>query len=416
MFVKKLILASLLAVAPLAAEAAPVRVLFVGNSYTFGHHDPALRYNAAAVTDLTAPSRGGPFANNNPPRPYQPRPWGGVAGIFKQFTDQAGLDYEVSHSTRNAASLRGHFLESNPDGWTMRNNIAEQTWDKVVLQEQSDDALARRTNANNVTLAGNPEYFRFYSDTIRKFVQSTAPIPAFRDLERFPGSTDAERTAACRAAGNSLTNCETVRGPFSNANADPGTEVYLYQTWARPNLVDGAFVTTTNLMTGEITRSATPSLGTFFPDLESMTAELKAAFETAVAGGGFAGVAPVGEAFLRAVQTGVATRDMWADDALTDGLIDLWHLDGTHASRFGSYLSALVLFGELTGLDPASLGAGERAARELGIGRAQARQLQRVASDQLGFVAPVPLPATGALALAGLALLHVVARRRRAGN
>ena len=30
-------------------------------------------------------------------------PWGGVAGIFEQFTVQAGLGYEVALPTRNAA-------------------------------------------------------------------------------------------------------------------------------------------------------------------------------------------------------------------------------------------------------------------------------------------------------------------------
>ncbi len=106
---------------------------------------------------------------------------------------------------------------------------------------------------------------------------------------------------------------------------------------------------------------------TFFASLEDMTVELRPAYEAAAnfaaadGSGGVAGIAPVGEAFMRAVQSGVATRDMWADDALSDGLIDLWFDDGTHARKYGSYLSALVLFGTLIALDPALFGAGERA-------------------------------------------------------
>lgn len=107
---------------------------------------------------------------------------------------------------------------------------------------------------------------------------------------------------------------------------------------------------------------------------------------------------------------------MYAADAATDGLIDLWFDDGTHASKYGSYLSALTLFGTLTGLDPASLGAGEVAAQELGISVAQALALQRVAGDQLGFAAPVPEPETFAMMLAGLMLLGVAVRRRRAST
>jgi MYXO-CTERM domain-containing protein len=158
---------------------------------------------------------------------------------------------------------------------------------------------------------------------------------------------------------------------------------------------------------------------TYFADLEGMTAELKASYEAAFdqarADGtaGFSAIAPVGESFLRAVTSGIATRNPYAADATTDGLIDLWFDDGTHASKFGSYLSALTLFGTLTGLDPASLGAGEIAAQELGIGVAQALALQRVASDQLGFAAAAPEPDAYAMMLAGLALLGAAARRRR---
>jgi hypothetical protein len=131
-----------------------------------------------------------------------------------------------------------------------------------------------------------------------------------------------------------------------------------------------------------------------------MTAELKASYEAAFdqaradGSAGFEGIAPVGEAFLRAVQSGLATRDMWAPDATSDGLIDLWFDDGTHASRHGSYLSALTLFGLLTGIDPWSFGGNEQAATDLGISAHDAIKLQQVASDQLAAsgIALVRLP------------------------
>lgn len=414
---RQLICTAAMCLAPLALQAAPISVLFVGNSYTFGHHDPVLSYNAANVRDMTAPDAGPSFENTEGSRPYQPHPWGGVAGIFKQFTVQAGLDYDVALSTRNAASLRGHFLNLNPAGWNLQGNIAAQTWDKVVLQEQSAEPLTPRTNANGVALDSVPQYFDFFADTIRAFVQSTDDIGPIRYRNAFEGATNDERTAACQAAtGLSSGSCNLNRGTYRNPNGSPDTEVYLYQTWARPNLIDGAFVTNTDPVTGEVTRLPVLADDTFFGSLEAMTAELAASFQSTFergGGPGFAGIAPVGEAFLRAVQTGVATRDMWAADALTDGLIDLWYDDGTHASKYGSYLSALVLFGTLTGLDPAMLGKTERAAFDLGIDPRSARLLQRVASDQLGFVAPVPLPAGVWLVLSGVGMLRVVAFRRR---
>src|SRR4029453_1166018 len=97
--------------------------------------------------------------------------------------------------------------------------------------------------------------------------------------------------------------------------------------------------------------------------LEAMTADLhNAYFGLAASNPDYKGVAPVGDAFMRAVQMGWATRDPYAANALTDGLIDLWWDDNLHASKYGSYLSALVLFGTITGLDPQSLGMNEIAA------------------------------------------------------
>nr|MBA3624255.1 PEP-CTERM sorting domain-containing protein [Methylibium sp.] len=154
----------------------------------------------------------------------------------------------------------------------------------------------------------------------------------------------------------------------------------------------------------------------FYPTLEAMTADLHDAyFDLAASNPGFAGVAPVSDSFMSAVASGIATRDLYAPDAGSDGLIDLWWDDGTHASTAGSYLSALALFGSITGVDPASLGAGELAAFELGISAADALALQRVASAQLGFATPVPEPSTWALTLLGLAAVGWRMRRRSAG-
>jgi hypothetical protein len=79
--------------------AAPESILFVGNSYTFGRVDPVMSYNAANVRDLTAAMQA---ANASGSNAFEPRPWGGVAGIFKQFTVQSGLDYDVAMPTPQA--------------------------------------------------------------------------------------------------------------------------------------------------------------------------------------------------------------------------------------------------------------------------------------------------------------------------
>jgi hypothetical protein len=386
------------------ARADPVKLLFVGNSYTFGRVDPVMSYNAGNVTDLTAAMWA---ANPTGSNAFEPHPWGGVPGIFKQFTVQAGLDYEVSLSTRNAASLRGHFLNSNPAGWDLRGNIASAAWDKVVLQEQSDEPLARQAG-----LSSNPAYFTAYADLIEDYVHQGNAL-SYRERDLIGGSN-----AACAAiTGASTGTCGSLRSIGANGHASADTELYLYETWARPNLVNAPYTTVTDPATGAISFTSTPA-PSFYPSLEAMTDDLRNAYQQAAAqagadgSGGFTGIAPVGDAFMRALSHGIASPDMYAADAATDGLMDLWFDDGTHASKYGSYLSALTLFGTLTGLDPASLGADEIAARELGIGAQDARLLQQVASEQLGFAAAVPEPSGIALVLAGLAAMGVILRRR----
>ena len=399
-FLRALALPALLACA--AAQADPISVLFVGNSYTFGRVDPVMSYNSANVRDLTAPMAA---ANGTGSNAFEPHPWGGVAGIFKQFTTQAGLDYQVALSTRNAASLRGHFLNSNPAGWDLRGNIASQTWNKVVLQEQSDEALPKQAG-----LASNPAYFNAYVNLIENYLHQGQAL-AYRERELIGGTN-----AACAAiTGASTGTCGTLRNIEANPNASADTQVYLYQTWARPNLVNAPFTTETDPVTGEVRFTDTPATS-FYDSLQDMAGDLRDAYAGAAAdagqdgSGGIAAVAPVGDAFMLALAMGVASTNHYA----ADGLMDLWWDDGTHASKYGSYLSALTLFGTLTGRDPASLGLSEIAARDLGISGRDAQLLQRVASLQLGFEPPnaVPEPASLALCLAAGAAALAVRRRR----
>ena len=63
--------------------------------------------------------------------------------------------------------------------------------------------------------------------------------------------------------------------------------------------------------------------------------------------------------------------------------LDLWTSDHYHASSYGYYLEALMVFGDVTRRDPRSLGDGECSAFELGIAAREARALQQVAFDQL---------------------------------
>jgi hypothetical protein len=450
------------------ASAAPISVLFVGNSYTFGRLDPVLTYNAANVRDLTRPqgpavvgsdastpkfsdvtgTNSYPLGLINPAtgmqgNSYSPHSqtigWGGVAGIFKQLTVQAGLDYDVALSTRNAATLRGHFLNTaNPTNWDLRGNISSQRWDKMVLQEQSDEALGPQT-VNGVPLGSNFPSIRAYVDLIEDWVHTGRPRQTGVMTENATNTTYRERNlyylggttaaggpgaqyaseAACVAAGGTAASCanNTLRTIPNNTNFSAATEIYLQQTWARPNLINAPGATTIDPATGNATYTGAPA-PSYFSSLEAMTADMSngilnvADFSDDDGTGGIRAIVPVGQAFLTAVQAGLATRNIYAPDALSDGLIDLWFNDGTHASTAGSYLSALINFGSLTGLDPAMFGEDEIAARDLGLSSREAWLLQRVASVQLGFSNQIPEP--GSLALVALGLVAAGGLKRRA--
>jgi len=604
--------------APVVGSATTI--LFVGNSYTFGRVDPVMSYNAANVHDLTAPVPNTSFATTTGSNPYEPHPWGGVPGIFKAFADQAGIAYDVSLSARNAATLQGHYLNSNPAGWDLRGNIALHPWDTVVLQENSTQALplgagtvtfaagaatatltidptadtkveqdetltlqlaagsgyrlgttgavtgtilnddptgpvvnpalptvtlvaspaaalengsgtivytftrsgpttsaltvtfgaardgstspsvavggdfenmvasftgsfasggsgttgsltianggsvvikAGQTTATltldpkadttveadeslYLTLTASANYnvgtpgrvagtilnddFAAGVDTSLPSITLSLPTAAVYEdgsstlvytvartgstagaltvgftvdgTATLPGEdftvTGAASFATGGANGPDAASFRTYAGKIAdyihtgaadgnipaNPNANAAANVYLEETWARPNLVTGALVAITDPTTGAITTTTT-SAAEHYASIEAMTADLKAAYDgLAAANPAFKGVAPVGEAFLAAVLDGTAMRDPYAP---TPGKVDLWWDDNLHASKYGSYLAGVTLFGKLTGLDPRSLGAAEHVAADLGITIAEAGALQRVAAATLGL-------------------------------
>ncbi|WP_314440551.1 PEP-CTERM sorting domain-containing protein [Massilia timonae] len=93
------------------------------------------------------------------------------------------------------------------------------------------------------------------------------------------------------------------------------------------------------------------------------------------------GVIPVGEAWTRAIASGVAAANPY--HGIPAGQVNLWGDDAYHGSAHGYYLEALTIFGSITGRDPRSLGAGDAIAREIGIDARTAAALQDIAAEQL---------------------------------
>lgn len=146
--------------------------------------------------------------------------------------------------------------------------------------------------------------------------------------------------------------------------ANPAVDVELEATWTRADLT---------YLPGGHWRGA---------PVERMAEDLQRASLAALAATpAIDGVIPVGLAWNRAFARGVADPNPFDGTAL--GQVDLWARDHYHASAAGYYLSALTVFGRVTGVDPRTLGRDERAARDLGLEPALAVALQAVAADTL---------------------------------
>jgi hypothetical protein len=142
-----------------------------------------------------------------------------------------------------------------------------------------------------------------------------------------------------------------------------GVDLFLISTWARADQVY-------------------PEKGAWHGQtVETMTRDIRAAYDQAAKGANVKMVLPVGESFLRAMQSNVADANPY--DGIDASKVNLWTYDSYHASTYGYYLQALVIFGSVTGLDPRSLGDGECSAFELGLSRAEAKSLQQVAFDSI---------------------------------
>lgn len=293
---------TLLAILALAfgsfAAYAETSALFIGNSFTYGYGSPTKFYRADSVTDL----------NNEG--------IGGVPALFKSFTDQAGLDYDVYLETRGGSGLDFHF--ENKLGV-----IGRRQWDQVVMHGYS-------------TLDGdNPGNPKVLIDTTKQ-----------------------------------------MAGFLEGLNSD--VEIYLTATWSRAD---------------RVYRSDSPWRDS---PIEQMALDVRAGYDKAAEGAAAVkGVNGVGEAWTRAMEAGIADPNPY--DGIDFDKIDLWTFDHYHASHYGYYLEALVVFGNLTGLDPRSLGENECSAFELGMSRPQIKGLQQVAFEQLAsegkvMAAPLILP------------------------
>jgi hypothetical protein len=281
--VKRLIAFCALAVLAGAQPVLAKTILFVGNSFTYGELSPVKTYKANTVTDLNKTGVGG------------------VPALFKAFTTQAGLDYDVSLETVPGVGLDYHYAE--------KRALLDRKWDDVVLQSFSTLDQNR---------AGDPGLLAKYAGVFSEMLR----------------------------------------------RRNPDVKMYLTATWTRADL------------------TYPPGTPWYGKPVAQMAKDVDAGYRLAAQKTpGVAAVVPVGLAWNRAIDGGLADPNPY--DGIAAGKIDLWATDNYHASTYGYYLEALLVFGRVTGRDPLSVGVGESSIRELRLDPAVIAKLEQIAHDQL---------------------------------
>jgi hypothetical protein len=409
-----------------ANPSSPIDILFVGNSYTHGRYDPALNYNAgygdnpsnAVVHDLlcmspancpvegvapVVPTTGNTpgstlssqltYLQSNPSAQYsEVGPFGGVAGIFLQLTEEAGLSYNVSLIAVSSATLTGYSNNTGSEAGDLAL-IENPAYSKVVLQDQTFQPLPTTINVNGQTVAtrGNPTSF---ASGVNKLI---ADIDA------------ADKKAATANAAVTLYETPPLAA-YGYTSTNPAAPIFGSSTMAQQN---------GNTAYAPYIGDANP-IAAMAADLHNAYVGEANSFNAANPSGSHVSVALAGDAWVSAINLGYAEQNPFLVNEPA-GQVDLWDSNpllaccttpiGYHPSAYGDYLNALVLFGQITGINPMSV-ADEfnptdlsSAAYALGISTPIAQDLAIAAEDTLLNGAPVPEPSSLVILAVGLSLV-----------
>ena len=332
---------STVATVPPTVVPSVQRILFVGDSFTHGRYTPVRSYNSGGTLDPVTGSAlvyDENYGQTGARAELETGPWGGIPGIFAELALEKGLNYDVHIEAISETSLEKNYAAAS-------SVIDQSKWNAVVLQELSAKPLPFALTASKTS---DPAGFCSSVATIEKGVHQ----------------------------------------------ANLGANIYLYETWA----------------SGDTAQTLSGTAGTsgyhakYLANLVSLSdADHNAYYSAASQDGAIAGVAPVGDAWQRAWNEDVANPDslvtsslplLWYDiNAINDPSIT--QPDLHHPSVYGAYLSGLVLFQQITGVDVRTLGADEKAAVQLGISAAVAMQLQQVAWESVTQENSAPINASG---------------------
>jgi hypothetical protein len=398
------------------ALAQNTNILFVGNSYTHGRYQPVLGYNAAPgsapgdglVHDLLCPSLpctgaeagaqvrpttantpGGALTNQlnylqaSPGSRYnEVGPYGGVAGIFLHFSKDAGLHYNVSLIAVSSATLTEYANDTGKEAGILPL-IENSQYSQVVLQDQSFQPLPTTITVNGQTVPtrGDPTSFQ---SGVSKLV---------KDIDK--------ADAAAGKPNAAITVYETPPiASYGFASSNPNAPIFGSRTVAQQG---------GNKAYAPYVGDANP-IAAMASDLHNAYVNEANNFDAANPTLSHLSVALAGDAWVSAIHSGVAKFNPFLSNELP-GQIDLWDSDpllacctvpiGYHPSQYGDFLDALMLFGEITGVNPETLSAewdlsnplySSSASLALGVDPRIAEELAIVAEDTLLADGPTAAP------------------------
>ncbi|QPF86110.1 autotransporter domain-containing protein [Bradyrhizobium genosp. L] len=410
----------ILADSPAFAQTAdnPIELLFVGNSFTHGRYPPALNYNAgpgnstnpgvvhdllcpsltasgacssgpeavAPVTPTSANTPGGTlpgqltYLQNHPSSQYsEVGPFSGVAGVFLQFTKEAGLHYDVSLVAVSSATLTGYLSNAGSEAG-MLPLIANSKWNQVVMQDQSFRPLPTTVMVNGVAVPtrGNPSGF---------VSGMTGLVNAIDAADASAGKSNAAIT---------LEQTQPLAS-YGYTSSNPSAPLFGSSTPAQNG---------NNPAYAPYVGAANP-IAQMASDLHNAYSNAAAAYNAANPTKSNVSVALSGDAWVSAINLGIAVQNPYLANNPANQ-INLWDSNpltaccttpiGYHPSAYGAYLDAMTLFYKITGIDPVLLASeanpndpafASSAANALGISASTAQLLAIAAADTVRAGGPV---------------------------